>query len=90
MRALFRWTALLVAAATLGLWWHGGLDLGWTRTRVLREQVNPATGVRTQAWDPAFIPGIDFLAGGALASTLLAGGSFFCRRPGAESPAAPR
>jgi hypothetical protein len=90
MRPLFRWTALLVALATLGLWWEGGLDLGWTRTRVLREKTHPATGARTQSWEPAFVPGIDFLAGGALAATLLVGGSFFCRRPGSEPPPPPQ
>lgn len=90
MRPLFRWTALLVASATLGLWCHGGMDLGWTRTRVLRETRHPSTGARTQAWEPAFVPGIDFLAGGALAATLLVGGSFFCRQPAAEPPPSPR
>lgn len=87
MRPLFRWTALLVATATLGLWWHGGLDLGWTRTQVRQETIHPATGARTESWRPGFVPGIDFLAGGALAATLLVGGSFFCRRPDADLPA---
>lgn len=89
MRPLFRWTALLVVLATLGLWWHGGREAGWTRTRILREQPDPVSGLRRPTWEPAFVPGVDFLAGGALAATLLVGASFFCRRPAAAEPAPP-
>jgi len=69
---------------TLALWWRGGFDRGWTRTRVPRDQVDPGTGTIARLWENRFVPGVDFLAGGALASTLLVGSSCFCRKSPGE------
>ncbi|MFM1768931.1 MAG: hypothetical protein RJA22_1460 [Verrucomicrobiota bacterium] len=89
MRGMFRLAALLVLLATVGLWWQGGFDLGWTKTSVLRMQQDPVTGIEAPVWEKAFVPGVDFVAGGALAATLLFGSSFFCRRPARTPTATP-
>lgn len=81
MRTLFRLAALLVALVTLALWAWGGFHRGWTKTSVLRERPDPVVPeLIERTWEKKFVPGLDFLAGGALAASLLAGISFFCRR----------
>lgn len=84
---MFRLSALLVALITIGLWGRGGFHRGWTRTSVLRERPDPVVPELTErTWEKRFVPGVDFLAGGALAATLLLGGSCFCRRKPVEPP----
>ena len=88
VRTVFRLTALLVALLTLALWWHGGFHRGWTKTSVSREQLDPVTGISAPMWEKKFVPGVDFLGGGAFAATVLLGCSFLCRKK-ASAPASP-
>lgn len=73
MRTGFRLAALGVAVVTLTLWFFGGPNLGWTRTRV------PVSGEGGTRWEQRFLPGLDFVAGGLAITGILFAISFAFR-----------
>ena len=79
MKLALRLIALTLMVVTLALWFFGGTNLGWTKTTVMVEGIDPVTDQRTVNWERRFLPGLEFLAGGLVAAGVLAGGSFFVR-----------
>jgi len=73
MRTLLRIIAVAVGLVTLALWFFGGPNLGWTKPTVDGIEKDPVTGLEGRFPEKRFVPGVDFLAGGILASALLAG-----------------
>ena len=69
---------LFVAAAAS--WLATGANRGWTKTSVPRKLLDEVTGIEGVRYERRFVPGVDFLAAAALASSLLAAGSFLFRK----------
>ena len=82
MRTILRITALGVALISLGIWFFGGPNLGWTKTTVDRIEKDPVTGLEGRFPEKRFVPGVDFLGLALALSGILAGTSFFFRRQG--------
>ena len=72
MKAGFRITALFVVLVTVALWFFGGMNLGWTKTSVRVEVLDPVTGLMEQRWEDRFQPGLEFVAAGLLIAGVLA------------------
>jgi hypothetical protein len=67
----------LVLPLLASLYWLGaGAHRGWTQTSVAVKSVDEVTGIEGIRYEPRFVPGLDFLAGGLLGAVLLAGSSF--------------
>ena len=80
IRTTLRLVALTVALGTIVLWFFGGPNLGWTKTSVMSEEIDPVTELKRPVWENRFLPGVDFLAGGLIGSALILGGSFLFRK----------
>ena len=80
MKTGLRITALLVAVLAAGLWFFGGMNTGWTKTKVGVPSKDPVTGIDFVQWENHFLPGLDFLAGGLAATVVLIGASFVAGR----------
>jgi hypothetical protein len=80
MRTGFRLVALGVAVVTLALWFFGGPNPGWTKTRVAVPIQDEITGLEGVRWEHHFLPGVDFLVGGFAAAGALWGVSFAFRK----------
>jgi hypothetical protein len=75
-----RIAALFIAILTIALWCFGGLNLGRSQWFVPVEQPGPDGQLRV-VHEPRFLPGIDFLLGGAAFSGALLGASCLRSRP---------
>ena len=84
MRTGLRLASLGVAIITLALWFFGGPNLGWTKTRVAVPVKDEVTGLDGARWENHFLPGVDFLAGGLAVTVALWGGSFIFRQKGSS------
>jgi len=71
---------LLVLAAT-GLWLASGANRGWTKTSVPVKTLDEVTGIEGISYRKQFLPGVDFLGAAGGGAALLAGASFFFRKP---------
>jgi hypothetical protein len=80
MRTILKLASLFVILVTVVLWLFGGPNLGWTKTSVMVETVDPVTDQKGVQWENRFLPGVDFLAGGLLAGGLVFGLSFLFRK----------
>ncbi len=79
MRTSLRVLAIGVALVSLALWFFGGPNLGWTKTRVIRIEKDPVTDIEGRFEEKRFVPGVDFLGASLAGAGLLAGASFFFR-----------
>lgn len=86
MRNALRVAALLLFVAGAGFWFFGGPNLGWTRDSVPLIEKDPITEIEVTRWEKRFVPGVDFLACVLAGSAVLAGASFFFRRPAPPAP----
>jgi hypothetical protein len=88
VKKLLRILAAGVAVAAGGLWLAGGANGGWTKTNIKHETPDPVTGLTGVTYEKGFVPGVDFLAGAALAAGALAGASFFLKtnKTGGRAP----
>jgi hypothetical protein len=80
MRTIARLASLFVVLVTVVLWLFGGPNLGWTKTSVMVETIDPVTEQKGVQWENRFLPGVEFLAGGLLTGAVLFGSSFFFRK----------
>jgi TRAP-type C4-dicarboxylate transport system permease small subunit len=80
VRKTLRWLAVLLALLTLAMWLAGGWNRGWTKTSVMVKNIDPVTEQEIIEWKRQFVPGIDSLGVGLLASLVLLGASFLFRR----------
>jgi len=78
-RLLLRFAGILLFAA-VAAWLIAGGHRGWTKTSVPRKVVDEVTGIEGVTYERRFVPGLDFLAAGALGALLLAGASFTLRK----------
>jgi hypothetical protein len=69
-----------MAVVTLALWFFGGPNPGWTKTRVAVSIKDEITGLDGVRWENHFLPGVDFLAGGLAVAGALWGVSFAFRK----------
>jgi hypothetical protein len=84
MRMGLRLAALGVAVVTLALWFFGGPNFGWTKTRVAVPIKDEVTGLDGVQWENHFLPGVDFAGGGiAVAGALWAASFAFTKRASA-------
>jgi hypothetical protein len=83
MRTKLRVAGLLLALAVTVFWLFGGPNLGWTKTSVPQQRVDPVTELKFTVYESRFVPGVDFLAAGLAAAGLLASSSFLFRKTAA-------
>jgi hypothetical protein len=76
MRTGLRLAALGVAVVTLALWFFGGPNFGWTKTRVAVPIKDEITGLDGVQWENHFLPGVDFAGGGLAVAGVLWAASF--------------
>ncbi len=80
MRAILLIISVVILSATLTWWWRAGSHTGWTKTSVQVWKHDEITGISYPETAKRFVPGVDFLTGGAGLAVLLAGAGFLSRR----------
>ena len=80
MRAILHVIAAALLIAALAWWWQAGAHKGWTKTSVQVWKYDEITEISYPETVKRFVPGVDFLAGGAAVSALLAGAGFLFRK----------
>ena len=80
MKKALRLASGFVALVTLVVWLFGGPNLGWTKTSEMVKSRDAVTDLEIVTWEKRFLPGVDFLVGGLLASGILVGASFLLRK----------
>ena len=73
--------ALLVVLAAVAVWLATGANRGWTKTSVPVKTLDEVTGIEGISYQKKFQPGVDFLGAAFGGAALLAGASFFFRKP---------
>jgi hypothetical protein len=73
--------AVLVVLAAGATWLVTGAHVGWTKTSRPNGTTDEVTGIVDQTPVKCFVAGVDFLGGAAAVASLLAGASFFFRKP---------
>jgi hypothetical protein len=78
-------TGLRVAAFVLllgsaGFWALKGAHRGWSQHQVPVKQLDEITGIEFVTYEDRFVPGLEFLLGGAGLAAGLAAASFFVSR----------
>ena len=81
MRKFLHALALLVVLLAAVIWAATGANRGWTKTKIQTESIEPVTEMRVLHTEDKFLPGVDFLGAAFGGSALLAGASFFYRKP---------
>lgn len=81
MKALLQSLALALVLAAAATWLATGANLGWTKTSVMVKTLDPVTGIDGITYQKKFLPGVDFLGAAFGGAALLAGASFFFRKP---------
>ena len=81
MRRIFRLMALLVVVVAAITWAATGANRGWTKTSVQVKTLDQVTGIEGITYQKKFLPGVDFLGAAFCGAVLLAGASFFFRKP---------
>lgn len=80
MKRSLQLLAVVLVAATLGVWVAQGANTGWTKNRVQVKSVDPITEIEASGWEDKFVPGVDFLGSGLMAAGALFVGSLFIRK----------
>jgi hypothetical protein len=81
MRRILQMLALLVVLAAAVTWLATGANRGWTKTSVPVKTLDTVTGIEGITYQNKFLPGVDFLGAALGGAALLAGASFFFRKP---------
>ena len=81
MKRALRILALVLALATGTVWLATGANRGWTRTSVPVKIMDEVTGIEGVQYRKQFVPGLDILGAGLLASGLVLAVSLFFRKP---------
>lgn len=80
MKRAIQIAAAVLAVATVGLWFAKGANPGWTKNQEQVKTIDPITEIEQVEWRKTFIPGLEVLGGGLVASGALAGISLFLSR----------
>ena len=81
MKKILQLLAVLVLVTAGATWLATGANRGWTKTSVMVRTLDPVTGIEGITYDKKFLPGVDFLGAALGGAALLAGASFFFRKP---------
>ena len=81
MKRILQILAVLVVLAAGATWLVTGAHIGWTKTSRPNGTVDEVTGIVDQTPVKCFVAGVDFLGGAAAVAAVLAGASFFFRKP---------
>lgn len=81
MKKFLQLLAVLVLVAAGVTWLATGANRGWTKTSVMVKTPDPVTGIDGITYKKQFLPGVDFLGAALAGAGLLAGASFFFRKP---------
>src|SRR5688572_28037704 len=65
MRTGLRVVAATLLFATVGFWAAKGAHTGWSMNQVPVKQTDEITGIEFVTYEKRFVPGIEFLGGGA-------------------------
>jgi hypothetical protein len=65
-----------ILVVALLFWAAKGANIGWNKTSVEIKVMDEITGIEASRWEPAFVPGVEFLGISLAASLLLFGISF--------------
>jgi hypothetical protein len=79
MRRTLQTLAAVLVLLAGGLWLAAGGHRGWTQTSVPVKTVDEVTGLEGIAYQPRFVPGVDFLGAAMLGAGALAGASLLFR-----------
>ena len=81
LRQSIRTLAAVLLLATVGFWAVKGAHTGWSMNQVPSKQTDEITGIEYVTYEQRFVPGVEFLGGGAgLALGLFAISFFFNRK----------
>ncbi|MCS7009173.1 MAG: hypothetical protein N2035_07430 [Chthoniobacterales bacterium] len=72
MKRFLALLAIATSVSVIGAWVSTGAHGGWTKTQVMRLQVDPITEIEHPVWEEEVVLGIDFLIAGLAGSVLLA------------------
>ena len=86
MKKILRILALLILLGAIGTWLATGANRGWTKTSVAVKTLDEVTGIEGITYQKKFLPGVDFLGVAFGGAALLAGASFFFRKPKTNQP----
>ena len=81
MRTSLRVAALLIALTVTAFWFFSGPNTGFTKNSVMHMVKDPVTEIPGPVYEDRFVPGVDFLGGGLAVALVVAGSSFFFRKP---------
>ena len=81
MKRTLQILALVVVLTAAVTWLATGATIGWTKTSVQTESIEPVTEMRVLNTEKKFIAGLDFLGATFGVAAALAGASFFFRKP---------
>lgn len=65
LRTGLRVAAAVLLVATVGFWAAKGAHTGWSMNQVPVKQLDEITGIEFVTYEERFVPGIEFLGGGA-------------------------
>lgn len=88
MRTALRFLSLGILLGGAVFWFFGGPHLGWTRTTVPIQKMDPVTELEYVEWQRNFVPGVDFLAGTTVLAFVVFGASWLARP--SLSPSSPK
>jgi hypothetical protein len=86
MKRILQSLALLVVLAAVVIWAATGANRAWTKTEVQVKTLDDVTGIEGISYQKKFQPGVDFLGAAFGGAALLAGASFFFRKPKTNQP----
>ena len=86
MKRVLQSLAVLVALAAVLTWAATGANRGWTKTSVPVKTLDEVTGIEGISYQKKFLPGVDFLGAAFGGAALVAGASFFFRKPKNQQP----
>ncbi len=73
MIRFFYLLAVVSALAVITAWVALGSNIGWTKTLISTNKVDPITEIQFTEYQKGFVPGIDFLGAGLIGSAALFG-----------------
>lgn len=85
MKRALQILALLLVLSAAVIWFVTGANRGWTKISVPVKTLDEVTGIEGISYQKKFSPGVDFLGAAFGASALMAGASFFFRKPNHQS-----
>ena len=86
MRKSLQILALVVALGAAITWLATGANRGWTKTSLPVKTLDEVTGIEGITYQKKILPGVDFLGAAFGGAALLAGASFFFRKPKTNQP----